>query len=263
MGTKLKSAPVFYTLTQFKFNPIAQMSEYVPRLQERLRRIGYPDFRPETRFAINIRRTEESQPEIQKTQMDRWSFTNAKGDEGYLLLSDSLVFHTTAYDSFEDFSKKALVGLGLVHELIELAYIDRIGLRYLDSVVAKNEEKIEVYLQPYLIGLSTTVGGKLNHSFSETLTQIENGALVARVVITESDKLIIPPDLSPLNLNILPRFSALNGRNAVLDIDYFVSERRLEGVDLEIVKAQLLASHDIITKAFHASVTDHAIKSWE
>jgi hypothetical protein len=43
---KMSLAPVFYTLAQVQFNPIAQMVDYVPRLQEHLRLNGFPDFEP-------------------------------------------------------------------------------------------------------------------------------------------------------------------------------------------------------------------------
>lgn len=261
MGAKLSFAPVFYTLVQFKFNPITQMPEYVPRIQEHLRRIGYPDFRQDTLVSFNIRRTDEAQPEIQNLQQNRWSFTNAKGDEGYLVSSDSLVFHTVAYDSFDNFSDKALTGLSFMHKTIELAYIDRIGLRYLDFVSPKAGELIDDYLTPSLLGHSMLISGTLTHAYTETLSQIDGGTLIARAVITESG-LTIPPDLVPLNLKLSPRFSSVSGRNAVLDVDYFVSER-LDGVNMDLIRSQLHASHKIITDAFLASVTDHAIKSWE
>jgi len=261
MGAKLSLAPVFYTLVQFKFNPITQMPEYVPRLQEHLRRIGYPDFRQDTLFSLNIRRAEDPQPEVQNLQQPRWSFVNSKGNEGYLLLQDSLIFHTTAYNTFDDFSEKALSGLNLIHETIELAYLDRIGLRYLDLIVPSDEGKLDEYLTPSLLGLSTLVAGSLSHSFTETVSQIDDGTLIARSLISETG-LAIPPDLVPLNLKLPSRVSSVACRNAVLDIDYFVTQR-LDGIDIELIKSNLLTSHDIITKAFLASVTEHAIKNWE
>lgn len=261
MGTKLSMAPVFYTLAQFKFNPITQMSEYIPGLQDHLRRIGYPDFRQDTLLSINIRRADEPQPEIHNIQQNRWCFTNAKGNEGYLLLSDSLVFHTTAYNTFDDFVMKSLDGLDLVHKAIELSYIDRIGLRYLDLISPRAKEKIDDYLAPSLLGLSTPIGGTLTHAYTETLSQIDGGTLVSRAVITDTG-LAMPPDLVPLSLQLPPRLSSLTGRNAVLDFDYFAAQR-LDGVESELIKAQLHASHEVITRAFHASVTEHAMKTWE
>jgi len=261
MGVKLRSAPVFYTLAQFKFNSIAQMTEYVPALQEKLRRMGYPDFRQENQMAINIRRTEAPQPEVQSSQQNRWSFTNSKGIEGYLLLRDALIFHTTEYESFETFSQKAMAGLELVHEIVDLSYIDRIGLRYLDAVCPNEGDKVEDYLAPSLAGLSLAIEGSLNHAFSETAIQVDGGTLIARSVITENG-LAMPPDLVPLSLKLPQKIADISGRNAVIDIDYFVTNR-VDGIDKGFIDAQMNASHEIITKAFNSSVTEHAIKTWK
>jgi uncharacterized protein (TIGR04255 family) len=257
--SKMSLAPVFYTLAQVQFNPIAQMADYVSPLQERLRRSGFPDFRAENQLELTVRRLDEPQPDVQPQQHVRWSFTNAQRTEGYLLLPNALVFHTTEYDTFEDFSKKTISGLKLVHEIVELNYVERIGLRYLDAIAPTGDDTLQQYLNPSLLGLSATLEGSLGHSFTETVTNVEGGTLVTRAVITDGS-LALSPDLFPLQLELLPRFTAINGRNAVLDTDYFVAKR--SSFDLTKIEAQLLAAHDIITTAFKVSVTDYARKRW-
>ncbi|NJN38438.1 MAG: TIGR04255 family protein [Acaryochloridaceae cyanobacterium CSU_3_4] len=250
---------MFYTLAQVQFNPIAQMSDYVAPLQERLRRSGFPDFQTESQFALTIRRLDELQPDVQPQQNIRWSFTNTQRTEGYLLLANALVFHTTAYDTFADFLQKTISGLKLVHEIVELAYVERIGLRYLDAIVPMDDDTLQQYLNPSLLGLSINLEGHLGHSFTETVTIFENGTLVARAVINDGG-LAVSPDLLPLKLELQPRFAAINGRNAVLDNDYFVTDR--SDFDPGAIKNQLLAAHDIIANSFQVSVTDYARQRW-
>lgn len=261
MGAKLRSAPLFYTLVQFVFNPLAQMHEYVPKVQEALRRKGFPDFSQEGQMSINIRKTDDPQPEVQSRQQFRWSFANSGRTEGYLLLPDSLVFHATSYDSFEVFLEKALAGLSLVHEIVELSYLERIGLRYLDSISPREGERVEEYIQNSLTGISSLMEGELAHAFSETAMKIDGGTLIVRSIITENG-LAMAPDLVPLSLSLPERLNSLKGRNAVLDIDFFIV-KRIEGVNTGVVKKQLHDSHAIIEKAFHASVTDFAISVWK
>jgi uncharacterized protein (TIGR04255 family) len=256
---KMSLAPVFYTLAQVQFNPIAQMSDYVAKLQEHLRRSGFPDFRAENQFELTIRRLDEAEPDVKPTQHMRWSFTNTQRTEGYLLLSNALVFHTTTYDTFADFLKKTLSGLELVHEIVELAYVERIGLRYLDAVTPIGNDTLQQYLNPSLLGFSANLEGRLSHSFTETVTSIEDGNLVARAVITDG-ALALSPDLLPLQLQLQPRFAEINGRNAVLDTDYFVAKRN--SFNLIEVENQLQKSHDIITSAFRVAVTDYSIEKW-
>lgn len=256
---KMSLAPVFYTLAQVQFNPIAQMSDYVAKFQEHLRRSGFPDFQSENQFELTIRRLDESQPDVQPQQHMRWSFMNAQRTEGYLLLSNALVFHTTTYDTFADFLQKTISGLNLVHEIVELAYVERIGLRYLDAIVPLDNDTLQQYLNPSLLGFSAHLKGRLNHSFTEAVTVIEDGNLVARAVITDG-ALALSPDLITLQLKLQPRFTEINGRNAVLDTDYFVINRN--SFDIKEIEDQLLKAHDIITNAFNVSVTDYAREKW-
>lgn len=256
---KMNLAPVFYTLAQVQFNPIAQMSDYVAPLQERLRRGGFPDFQAENQFELTIRRLDELQPDVHPQQHIRWSFMNTQRTEGYLLLSNALVFHTTKYDTFTDFLQKTISGLKLVHEIVELAYIERIGLRYLDAIVPLDDDTLQQYLNPSLLGFSVNLQGRLNHSFTETVTVIENGSLVARAVITDG-ALALSPDLVTLQLELQSRFREINGRNAVLDTDYFVVKR--SGFDLKEIEDQLLKAHNIITNAFNVAVTGYAKEKW-
>lgn len=256
---KMSLAPVFYTLAQVQFNPIAQMSDYVAKVQEHLRRSGFPDFRAENQFELTIRRLDEAEPDVKPTQHMRWSFTNTQRTEGYLLLSNALVFHTTTYNTFADFLKKTLSGLELIHKIVELAYVERIGLRYLDAVTPIGNDALQQYLNPSLLGFSANIEGRLSHSFTETVTSIEGGDLVARAVITDG-ALALSPDLFPLQLELQPRFTEINGRNAVLDTDYFVAKRN--SFNLIEVEDQLQKAHDIITNAFKVAVTDYAREKW-
>ncbi len=260
MGEKWNNPPVFYTLAQIKFNPIARMEGYVPELQDRLRCIGYPDYQVEQKIEVAIRKPATPQPDVRPQQMVGWNFTNIDRTESYTLHPDALIFHSTQYAHFDDFSEKVLKGLSLAHEVIELAYIQRIGLRYLDAVVPADGDVLDNYLNPSLLGLSAATSGQLTHSFTETVSQVDGGTLVARTVITESG-LAMPPDLFPVALTLPDRLYKLSGRIAVLDTDYFVEHR--SGFDLNSVRERLLASHKRVGETFKSLVTEHAVSVWK
>ncbi|MCU7885460.1 MAG: TIGR04255 family protein [Candidatus Thiodiazotropha sp. (ex Lucinoma annulata)] len=260
MGNQWNNAPVFYTLAQVKFNPIAQMEVYIPKLQDELRRNGYPDFKPETKIEVTIRKPDSSEPDVRPQQMFRWSFTNPNRTEGYLLHKDAIIYHSTEYEIFDDFLNKALKGLKLAHKVIELAYVERIGLRYLDAVVPIPGESIDAYLNPNLLGLSPDIENGLAHTFSETAVNIDGGLLVSRSVIAENG-LAMPPDLFPMQLTMPQHLTNVSGRTAVLDNDYFV-EKRID-FNLDHVEAQLRSSHDIVSATFRKVITDHAKTTWE
>lgn len=257
----MRFAPVFYTLAQVQFNPITQMTKYVSPLQEQLRHSGFPDYRADNQIEFAIRRLDESQPDVQQQQHVRWSFTNSERTEGYQLTANTLVFHTTIYDTFQEFLKKTILGLELVHEVVGLAFTERIGLRYLDAIVPMGDDTLQQYLNSSLLGLSDSIDGQLAHSFTETVKLIENGTLVTRAVITDTDNVLyLSPDLFPLQLELAPRFKEINSRHAVLDTDYFVAKRT--NFDIAEIRSKLLFAHDVVTNAFDCSVTEYSKKKW-
>lgn len=260
MSFKLGQAPVFYTLAQVKFNPIAQISDDVPKLQNTLRRSGYPDFCEEVLTAIDVSRLDKEQPAIKSQQNIRWCFSNFDQTEGYLLTSDALMFHTTVYSSHEDFLKKLKAGLDLVHDILNLDYVDRIGLRYLSAVIPQNDKTLIDYLNPCLLGFSSLIKGALKHNFSEVMAATEQGTLVARAIII-NDGLALPPDLTSRPLIIQPKFSTVSGKIATLDIDHF-SENRFS-FDTQLINDRLLNLHATINATFKASVTEYALTCWE
>lgn len=263
MGTRMRQAPVFYTLVQVVFNSILQMADYVPKIQDRLRRDGFPDFhqaKPNA-IAMTFPGAEGGAPQMTtKEGPTQWGFTDAANTAGYLLQQNSLVYHTTAYETFEVFSQHLIEGLKLLHEFVALSYIERIGLRYIDAVVPRKSEKLSQYLSPHVIGLSEVVDGALNHSFTETASMSANGQLVARVLITDGD-LAVPPDLFPIRMKLEDRFAKVKGPHAILDTDHFAAERF--DFDLDRVSAVLKASHTRIDRAFAAIATDHARRIWK
>lgn len=263
MGKRMGQAPVFYTLAAVVFNPILQMSEFLPKIQDRFRLEGFPDFRKEQirQIALAVRQGEGEAPQVATQEgPTRWNFIDTSQTSGYILQPNSLVYHTTAYETFKEFSKRLLDGLRLVHEHVGLAYVQRIGLRYLDAVHPKDGENLGQYLSGNVLGLSSVITGRLQHCFTETANVTADGTLVSRVLITE-DALVMPPDLFPLGLTVGERFAKIKGRHAVLDNDHFSAERI--DFNVERVAAVLEASHTRIVEAFRLTATDYAREAWQ
>ena len=255
----MRNAPVFYTLAQIRFNPVALMSEFVPKIQDRLRRAGFPDFRTDMQQRIDLRQVND-QPSVNVLEIPRWVFENSKGSEGYILDEHAIVYHTTAYDTFATFSDRLLMGFALVHEVAQLAYTERIGLRYLDAVVPKDGLELKAYLKESVLGLHTCLEGALQHTVSETVIKNSCGTLVTRVVIRDG-KLAYPADLRANTLKTAEKFKIVKGRHAVLDNDHYTDER----VDLDIheVRTRLDLMHTSIEEAFNATVTNFALDHWK
>jgi uncharacterized protein (TIGR04255 family) len=263
MGIKLQHAPVYFTIVQARFSPILALDSYAPQIQDKLRKEGFPDARKGLLATINLNPaapTEASAPQVPITQTARYMFLNMEQTEAFILDQGALSFQTTEYDVFETFSAKFLSGLRAVDEAVDLSYTDRIGVRYLDAVFPKSGERLRDHIWPSMLGLTEKLGGTLVHAFSETQVKMDGIGVVARAIIQDG-AVGYPPDLQPMTLKLADRFQQLRGPHAILDIDGSAESR--EAFKLDRVRERLFAIHDEIDKAFRASVTENALKSWE
>jgi uncharacterized protein (TIGR04255 family) len=258
MGPPLKKPPVYFTVAQVRFNPLLKLSDFLPSIQEGLRKFGFPAFAAHTTVALQLA-VKDGQTVPQPVPHEQYLFANVEQTHSFVLSSDSLTFQSTNYGTYESFSAVFLEGLALVHQEVALDFTDRVGLRYLDHVFPKAGDNLAQYLAPEVQGLSSRLGGQPMHSYSEALNVIGNVLLRARVVI-QNGGLGFPPDLLPHGMAVQQRFLQADGMHAILDTDGSVEGRAL--FSLDAVRQHLLAIHDVIGAAFRATVTEHALAVW-
>jgi uncharacterized protein (TIGR04255 family) len=153
-----------------------------------------------------------------------------------------------------------LKGLALVHDVVQLDFTDRVGLRYLDHVAPRPNDSLDQYVVPEVRGLGARLGGKAVHSYSETFSHVGDVQLRSRVVIQDGG-LAFPPDLTLDGMKIDDRFLGYSGHHATLDTDGFIEGRMV--FSAPAVGEQLHAIHGVISAAFKAAVTEHAFKVWD
>jgi uncharacterized protein (TIGR04255 family) len=263
MGTKLSNAPVYYTVAQVQFNPVLDLDSYVPAIQSKMRDAHFPDFKKEVfqRLDFPVLDTQQGQmvPPTMTTQA-RYLFGDIAGQTAFLLETNALTLQTTAYDTFETFSASLMAALGVLHTVLRLDFVERIGLRYLDAIQPiKEGETLRDFLVPEVLGLSLREHGQLKQSISETAADTDAGQLVSRVIVRKGE-VGLPMELSGVTLAIAPRFTQRQGIHAIVDTD--VSFFHREAFEPSSVEARLAALHDEISASFKATVTDHAWASW-
>jgi len=263
VGQKLRQAPVYFTLAQARFNPVLALDAYVPKIQDQLRRQGYPDVKKGMLATFNLNvasRVEEDAPRVPVSQTMRYAFSNIDKTEGFILDQAALSYQTTEYETFESFAKTFLEGLEIVHEAVNLSYTDRIGLRYLDAVFPRSNEGLSEYLSEAVLGLYGKLNGSLVHAFSETVIKNDARTVVARTIL-QNGAIGFPPDLQPMELQVPERFRTLSGPHAILDTDGSHGHRDV--FDLNQIRTHLTEVHSAVNEAFKAIVTDRAIQIWE
>jgi uncharacterized protein (TIGR04255 family) len=260
MGIPLKNPPVYFTLVQVRFNPILKLGDYLPSIQEAFRRADFPDFQTQTSVGVRVTMENgQAKPEPQSQQ--RYLFGDIDKHHSFLLESASLTLQSTDYGRFELFSKRFEEGLERVNEAVDLDFIERVGLRYLDRIAPLQKgESLQAYIAKEALGLSDLLGGDPAHSYCETLTQLGGVKLLVRV-FTHTASLGFPPDIGPPPLQLLERFlSSSAALHAVLDTDGFVERR--DKFSIETVHKYLDDIHKVISTTFDEITTPHAKKMW-
>ena len=252
---KMTKAPVYYALAQAQFNPVAAMAKYVDEIQDILRREGYTLFEPQeiTQLQfVGAAGQAPTNPELMK--VTNWLISKA----------DRTAYHTTHYETRNEFLPELVQGLQAVHKVVLLDHIARLGLRYLDAVIPGEDEQVSQYLADGLQGV--TFGAKQRYAMSESVFETEtgplvkSGTLVARVYRATSP-LGYPPDLIPHGLQPMPRFQRSDTiSHAVIDTDHYVEGRM--PIDFEKIKAQLASLHTGVKQSFEATITPYAAEVW-
>lgn len=264
MGKKMRNAPVYFTIAQVRHNPILSLDQYVPSIQESLRKAGYPDFKSAalTVFKLGAIAQADAGQAAPTERVNRYFFSDRDSTRGFVMQHNALSYQATAYDTFDKFAGELLTGLQIVHNAIGLDFSERVGVRYLDAVVPHDGESPKDYLVPEVVGLATKLEGSVEpvYSFAETRARVpEVGQVVARAIVQDG-RLRFPPDLEPEQLRVADRFAKVNQAHAVLDTDASFEGR--EAFDIANVKRRLYALHDAIDKAFRATITNHARDVW-
>lgn len=259
MGKPLKTPPVYFTVAQVRFNTLLKLATYVPELQERLRKAGYPAFSTQTAMAVSFSAS-NGQQLAHPVALEQFVFATTDQQHAFVLAADALTLQSTNYGTFEAFSGKFMQGLEHVHETVTLDFTERVGLRYLDHVLPRSGESLTDYLVPEVQGLSRRLGGQAGHAYSESFSRFGDIGLRARVVVQEGG-LGFPPDMQPGSMALQARFLERQGLHAILDTDGFVEGRKL--FDAPMVAEQLKRIHEVISAAFLATVTPMALEAWD
>ena len=261
----MSNAPVYYALAQAHFNPVAAMAKYVDQIQDRLRHEGYPLFDTQQVTHLVMSAPGQAQPPApQIAQMVSWLITKSDRTAGFILAPSAITYHTTHYDTHNEFIPELLRGLAAVHEAATLDHVSRLGLRYLDAVLPCVGESVGQYLVGGVHGVEFDAQPVYRLAESVFRTEIgpliPMGTLVARVHRMTAP-LGFPPDMQPNGLMTNPKFEVKEPRaHAVIDTDHFVEGRM--PIDMDKLGEQLLSLHATIKSVFRATTTDHARGAW-
>lgn len=255
------NAPLIYTLSQVTFSHILKMKEYIPEIQERIRKEGFPKFNESTFSEFHLNPTLGTAPTI--LERKKWDFFNKDNTIAVSLTEHFLSLHTSQYTTFDNFSSTLKIALNILKEVVKPDLVERIGIRYINIIRPKENETFSAYLSTGLAGfLTNKVSSDESLTRCETICSTSHGTLVAKS-IRYNDGTFLPPEIGMESLGLVFDEAKKPSKGEIislLDFDHF-SKTNTDFVVEDIIK-NFKSMHDDIDKIFKDAVTDHAIKTW-
>lgn len=248
---KLNNQPLQVVLAEFRFSPVMQIADYIPKIQEALRK-SYPIPEKSSEQVIQVQ-----QQGIEVTNIARWAFISANKKSAIDINQERLVFITTEYPRFDGFSDCCKFAIDVLASVVEPSLIQRIGLRYSDLVKLEADEKVSDLINAHF-GFPVCVAnlGEAQQHRSETALQTAEGILVIRALYG-NHPLICAPDLN--DLPIVMNHDVAPSERVVLDFDHYW-EAKNDSVSFEVddVLERLRKLHDTSREAFWNITTEYA-----
>ena len=248
---KLNKQPLKFALAEFRFSPVIKMPEFIPELQEALRR-KYPILKNDKEQVVLFQAGG-----IGMNSIDRWSFISASKKTAVEINQERLVFVTAEYNRFPQFSDDCRFAISLLEKIVEPGLIGRIGLRYSDLINISKGEKVSDLVDPHL-GYFDCLSplGQAKRKTTETFLHTKIGGLVVRTLYGEHNMICLP------DANQLPISLGTPGEPSeriILDFDHFW-EAEDESVTFEVedVLDKLAQLHDISIDAFWNITSENA-----
>lgn len=253
---RLLRSPLILVLAQVRFASVLQMATYVPGIQERLRKVGYPRYSETVLQEFVLGPTPNTAPSM--STRNKWVFADRDTRTAVALTTDFVAFQTVAYDTFDRFVEAMGAVLDVVGSEANVELTERVGLRYVDLVRPATGDRLNDYLAPGLAGIEP-----LPEALSSQTRLLIHGASQHGQFIFRLSKgtggVTLPPDLQPSDLPI--DISGDDGDYALLDMDHGSAGTR--GYDVDSITEDLWGLHDLVEGLFRSAVTPHALLQWE
>jgi len=266
----LSKQPLALVLVQIRFSPILAIEDYIPRIQDFLRKNGYP-FTNQKNLVFETAQNEQG--DGTQIVIKQWRFESSAYDTVITIDKEQVVLQTSLYTKFEDFIESYISIINKVFEITEhdkFGIIVRLGLRYVDHVKKQNDtDNIDSYLRPELQGLvcAEYIDDRKQYSIAsigKTKPSDDfEGQLSIRIIRGEKG-LDLPPDLiaaAPFNRKTVD----FNEEIAIIDMDHcWMGSIEPKNNIIEIVKGRFFKLHDTIINSFYNSVvTKEGIEKWK
>ena len=255
---KLTTQPLVIALVEFRFSVVLKMQDHIESFQDCVRD-QFPIF--------TKRQTQTMHFSPNGVQVDTslgWVFQTSNKKSALMLDTDRLVLITSEYGRFPDFFTQCEKALTFIADEIKPALLQRIGLRYSDAIIAKDEnENIQSYVQPEVCNVEHVADiGQQIHRINETVLQTDVGILAIKSLYGKLN-LSTWHDLSdtPVTIKQYPAHS----ERILLDFDHYWQPSESEdsvAFDVDFMRTKTASLHEKSREAFWRMTTELGRRQW-
>jgi len=266
----LSKQPLALVLIQLRYSPILNLKEYIPVIQDRLRKIGFPLV-----YSKNMKKLVISSTELKPEDMQQWKFETPDKRSSVIVDQDQALLQTTDYHSFEEFLQQYFAVLNPFLKITEHGVHGtalRIGLRYVDQVTLQSDtDTIDSYLRPPICGMVSPFFKNKYKQYTHIEvgeTELRNGrkGTLSIRVLRNAEGLDLPSDLyqeAPVRLRTID----VKDDFALIDMDHGCEQpfpQNQVGIPVQQLEELYFGLHDTIIEVFHESVvTLEGVEKWK
>ena len=253
---KMKRSPLVLVLCQIGISSIRDMANYIPKVQDRLRRQRFPvDVSSEV-----VELTLQNEDSAKESRRAHWEFRTLEEDWSIIVSESAVVVQTTAYAGFEKFLEILSLAMTSVDAVVGDLIVERIGLRYVDVIQPQLDESWKDYVKSGYHGEENDLVRSDNSVFfMQTVADTRPGQRLIVRLTQNRDGLLLPPDLVPHHPAL--QSQAEQGELVtLLDLDHYREARQPFEISGVVDVAWEL--HDGLDIMFRDLVTTHALEVW-
>lgn len=255
---KLSKQPLLFVLAEFRFPEVKGMERYIADLQDKFR-VTLPFSDEQVSQEIKV---EPNGIEVHNSK--QWIFVDKFRKNVVIIGSSRIICITSGYDRFDGFKDFCSNSLNILKDIVGISFIQRIGLRYANLILANENLPIEksvtsnLYANEYFQNV-----GELSQKVNEIILNTKEGVMIIRSLYGRHN-LSVLPDAGYLPVE-LPSYNNESER-IILDFDHVwqaINNQDSLDFNLDEILEKISKMHYLSREAFWLSTTGEAKQLWQ
>ena len=247
--------PLAYVVAELVISPYYSMAAKVPGIQDRLR----------ATFPKTVEAQELVIDGAKPSAQPLWQLVSADQKHGVQLGTRSISLHATSYVNSADLLIRWAEVLDAIHEADLGAFVERVGLRYVDLIVPAGDHSPAEYVAPQLQGIVPD-GARQTGSMWAAAFLFDGATVNLRAGAPAPAGMLLPPNFNAMPLQkpqvMVDAEKRLKDEQAIgfLDTDCLRDVNKVfDGAELAGIYTEM---QKLTSKTFKAALSDAAKKEW-